>query len=214
MLSGSLTSCTADQSRQRLVGHAPEHDGEGLLDHFRRGADGGRRAPFLELLHHALAPHDFLRPGLGAARRDAGGPGRDDVPQRRLDLVAAQQPDVLDVLDHAVLLHDRADFAHLVPEHRVEPVLDVEQVVLDVGEHRLGAAEQFVELLAVLFLLDQAAVLGGDAVALGAHLLGRPLDADALLELADVGLDAGQRHVHLVVPASGRGGTSRCRSRR
>jgi hypothetical protein len=86
----------------------------------------------------------------GAARRDAGGPGGDDVPQRLLDLVAAQQPDVLDVLDDAVLDQDGCDFAHLVPEHRVEPVLDVEQVVLDVGEHRLGAAEQLVELLAVL----------------------------------------------------------------
>jgi hypothetical protein len=56
------------------------------------------------------------------------------------------QPDVLDLLDQAVFLEDRRDFAHLVPEHRMEPVLDVEQVVFDIGEHRLGAAEQLVEL--------------------------------------------------------------------
>src|ERR1017187_4290415 len=188
--------------RQRLVGHAPKHDGERLLDHFRRGADGGRRTPFLELLHHVLAPQNLLRPNLGAARGDPGRPGRDHVPQTLLDLVATQQPDVLDVGDHAVFLHDHADFAHLVPENRMEPVFDVEEMVFDVGEHRLGAAQQLVELLPVLVLLDQAAILGDDAVALGPHLLGRSLDGHALLDFPDVSIDAGERHVHLVVPTA------------
>src|ERR1019366_1248251 len=148
---------------QRLVGHAPKHNGERLLDHVRRSANGGRRVPFLELLHDALAPENLLRPNFGAAWGDPGRPGRDYIPQTLLDLVATQQPDIIDVVDHAVLLHDHGDFAHLVPEDRMEPVFDVEEMVLNVGEHRLGAAKQLVELLPVRFLLDETAILRDDA---------------------------------------------------
>src|ERR1035437_3530771 len=53
-------------------------------------SDGRRRAPLLELLHHAFAPENFLGPGRGAARGDAGRPRRDDIPQRRLDQIGWQ----------------------------------------------------------------------------------------------------------------------------
>src|SRR5208282_2780568 len=133
---------------------------------------------------------NFLRPNFDAAWGDPGRPGRDDVPQALLDLVATQQPDILDVVDHAVLLHDHGDFAHLVPEDRMEPMLDIEEMVLDVGEHRLGAAEQLVELLPVLFLVDETAILRDDAVALRPHMLGRSVDRYALFDFSNVGVDA------------------------
>src|ERR1035437_8878957 len=154
MLSGSLTSCTADQSASDLLVTPQSTMVNGSWITSGGVPMAGGAVHFLELLHDALAPENLLRPNFGAAWGDPGRPGRDYIPQTLLDLVATQQPDIIDVVDHAVLLHDHGDFAHLVPEDRMEPVFDVEEMVLNVGEHRLGAAKQLVELLPVRFLLD------------------------------------------------------------
>ena len=45
----------------------------------------------------------------------------------------------------AVPGEQRAELTHLVPEHRVVPVVDVEIVVLDVGEDPPGEAQLLVE---------------------------------------------------------------------
>ena len=64
-----------------------------------------------------------------------------------------------------------AELAHLAPDHRVRPVLDVEVVVLHVGEDHPGQAELLVERDPVGIGGHQGRVLGGDPVPLGVQPL-------------------------------------------
>ena len=81
-----------------------------------------------------------------------------------------QEEDVLLVDQKAVPGKERAELAHLVPENGVVPVIDVEVVVLDVGEHGAGEGKLLVECLSNL-LGKKGAMLVGDPVAFGDHLL-------------------------------------------
>ena len=83
--------------------------------------------------------------------------------------------DVLAVLEEAVLGEQRAELADLVEEARLEPVVAVELVLLDVREDRAREPEQLLERAARL-LVEQRAVLLREAVALPRELLGRALD--------------------------------------
>ena len=60
---------------------------------------------------------------------------------------------------------ERPELAHLVPEDREVAVVDVEVMVLDVGEHHAGEREALVEGLAQL-RREQRAVPLGDALTL------------------------------------------------
>ena len=73
-------------------------------------------------------------------------PGGLEVDDGLNDLGATQHEDVVFRLPEAPLRKQGAKLAHLVPELGHEPVLDVEVVVLDVGEHRARQAQSAVEL--------------------------------------------------------------------
>ena len=78
----------------------------------------------------------------------------------------------------------RAELAHLVPEDRVVPVLDVEVVALDVREDRPRQPEVLIERRSRLVVGQQRSVLVGDPVALGADRGERAGDVLARLRAA------------------------------
>ena len=59
--------------------------------------------------------------------------------------MALEIEDVLGVVEEPVPRQERAELPHLVPEERVVPVLDVEVVALDVGEHEPREPEVLIE---------------------------------------------------------------------
>ena len=65
--------------------------------------------------------------------------------ERLAHLVVAQVEDVLRLGEEPVVGEQRAELAHLVPEDREEPVLDVEVVVLDERVDRAREREALVE---------------------------------------------------------------------
>ena len=70
---------------------------------------------------------------------------RHELLERLADLVARELEDVLGVGEEAVRREQRAEFADLVEEARLEPVLAEELVLLDVGEDCSRQPEQLVE---------------------------------------------------------------------
>ena len=122
------------------------------------------------------------------------------VPQHLVHLVAAQEQDVVVGLHQPGAAQHRAQLLDLAPDHRHGPVLDVEVVVLDVGEHHPGQPELAVEGLPVLVGGQQVAVLGHDPVALGPDRLDRPGDVLAGLEAGDVVLDEAVGDLGMVAP--------------
>ena len=104
------------------------------------------------------------------------------------------------------------EVAHLPPDHRVGPVLDVEVVVFHVREHRAGEPQLGLEGGPVLVAVDQLGVLVHDPVALGDDGLDRPLQRLAALHLGDVGAQEAERDVRVLQPhlvAVVEGGTGR-----
>ena len=178
-----------------VVGDAPQDHGEGLLDYLGRGAHRRRGSPLTELVHDPLAPGDFRRPHLRAARLDASGPGGDHIPQGLLDLGPLEIPDILNFLDEPEVLENGRHLAHLVPEHRMEPMLHIEQMVLDIGEHGAGGTQQLFEAGLGLLVLQQSAVLASDAVTLLDDLVHGPLNWLARLDLVHVDAQGGQGDV-------------------
>ena len=92
-----------------------------------------------------------------------------------------------------------AELAHLVPEDRQVPVVDVEIVVLDVREHDPGEMQARVEGGA-LRLGQQLAVLGGDSLALRQDRRLRTCDVLAGGEPPDVRPDRHDRERRVVDP--------------
>ena len=88
--------------------------------------------------------------------------------ERRAHLVVAKVEDVLAVGEKPVAGEQGAELSHLVPEDREVPVIDVEVVVLDVGEDGACELETLVEDLTRL-AGQQRAVPLGDRVTLGEH---------------------------------------------
>ena len=84
-----------------------------------------------DLPRRAISAGQWTGPRLGADR-----PAVAVVKDRRRDLVAAQHRRCPRRRPEARVREHLAELAHLAPEHRQRPVLDVEVVVLDVGEHR------------------------------------------------------------------------------
>ena len=70
--------------------------------------------------------------------------------QRGPHLVMAEQEDVLLVRQEPVARQECPELAHLVPEDRHVAMVDVEVVVLDIGEDRAGEREALVECAAHL----------------------------------------------------------------
>src|SRR4029078_13528459 len=96
-------------------------------------------------------------------------------------------------------LEERPELAHLVPEDREVPVVDLEVVVLDVGEDRWGGGEALVEASAQS-VRDQRAVLLGDPLPLRKHRLGGACDVLAGAEPRDVGADRPDLEAGVVDP--------------
>ena len=92
--------------------------------------------------------------------------------QRRPHLVMAEQEDVLLVRQEPVARQECPELAHLVPEDRHVAMVDVEVVVLDIGEDHAGEREALVESAAHLGR-EQRPVLTGDALPLCEHCLPR-----------------------------------------
>ena len=148
----------------------PQHDRHRLGD---RLGDGAERRWWREpphRLHDPLAPLHDRRPVAGAAAFRARRPGEPEIDQRVRDLVPLEVEDVLGVVDEPVASQKRAELAHLVPEDRVVPVLDVEVVALHVREYEPSQAEVLIERSDRVVPVEQRPVLGADPVALGAHL--------------------------------------------
>ncbi len=183
-----------------LGGDAPEHDGERLGHHFRRLAQGGRRRVVLEFLEQGLALLDDGRPVSRAARLAARPPSANQVVDGFLDFEAVQVEHIVHFFEEAMLDQHFAELAHLVPEHGVMPVLDVEVVILDVGEDGAGQAELFLEGLPVFVGGQERGVLGGQPVALFLDLDYRAGDALALFDFLDVAANGQARHGHVVNP--------------
>ena len=108
--------------------------------------------------------------------------------------------DVLGVVDEPVAREQRAELPDLVPEERVVPVLDVEVVALNVGEHEPRKAQVPLERGDRVVPLEQRPVLGADPVALGAHLCQRAAEVLAGLESLDVVPQVCQRNPWVVDP--------------
>src|SRR5215207_2207634 len=149
-----------------LAGDAPEHDGERLGDHLGRPAQGGRRRPGPQGGEDAAAALQLPAPVDRAAGLGPDRPGAVVVPQGLGDLVPLEQEDVGLAAEEPLLGQDPAELAHLAPQHRVAPVLDVEVVVLDIGEHHPGQTQLLLEGGPLLVGGQQLAVLGHDPVAL------------------------------------------------
>ena len=111
----------------------------------------------------------------------------------------AEQEHVLAVRKEPVARQERTERAHLVPEDREVAMVDVEVMVLDVGEHRAGEREALVEGLAKL-RREQRAVLLGDALTLGQSSFARTRDVLAGVESRDVGADRLDREPGVVDP--------------
>jgi hypothetical protein len=141
----------------RVRGDPPEHDGEGLGDHVGRAAERRGRRPFLQHRQDGLAALELAGPVGAAPRLGPDRPCRVHVPERLVDLVSLQVEDVVLVGEEALLDEHRAQLAHLPPDHRVAPVLDVEVVVLDIREHDSRQPQLLLERLPVLVGPEQLA---------------------------------------------------------
>src|ERR1700750_2392457 len=140
-----------------------------------------------------------LSEGVPPSRR-APGPAVVVVEQHLGHLVPGQQEHVVDVGEEIRGDQHPAEVAHLPPDHRMRPVLDVEVMVLHVREHRAGQPELGLERSPVLVAVDQVGVLVHDAVALGDDGLHRPFQRLAPLHLGDVGAQEAERDVRGLPP--------------
>src|SRR4029079_11708431 len=100
--------------------------------------------------------------------------------------VVPEQEDVLPVLEEPDARQERTERAHLVPEDREVAMVDVEVMVLDVGEHLAREGEALVERLEQL-RREQRAVPLGDALTLGERSFARKRDLLAGVQSRDVG---------------------------
>ena len=133
------------------------------------------------------------RPVLRAARLAADAPGEHQVDDRAFQLVLGEVEHVLFLAvgpEEAVLGQQRAELADLVEEQVGVPVLAVELVPLDIGEHAVGEADQLVVGRLVLFGVEQFAVVGDELLALLDQLRGRAFDIRARLDLLDIAGEA------------------------
>src|ERR671910_771420 len=161
---------------------------------------GGRRRPGPQRGQDAPAALQLPAPVDRAAGLGPDRPGAVVVPQGLGDLVPLEQEDVGLAAEEPLLGQDPAELAHLAPQHRVAPVLDVEVVVLDVGEHHPGQAELLLEGGPVLVGGQQLAVLAHDPVALGPDGLDGPADVDPLAQLGDVVAHEPERDLQVLQP--------------
>ena len=123
-----------------------------------------------------------------------------EVEQHVGELVAPEHEHVVDLGDEAGRLEHPAQVTHLAPDHRVRPVLDVEVVVLDIGEDGARQAELGVERRPVLVGVEQLAVLADDPVALLVQCRNGPVEALTLLDLVDVVGDVAEGHLGVLDP--------------
>src|SRR5260221_638542 len=132
--------------RAQPAGHAvrgdpPQHDRERLGHYLGRHAESRRCVPFPQRIEYPLAALDLRLPVPAAPWLGADGPRRVHVPQGLGHLVPLEQEDVVRLGEEARLDEGVAERAHLAPQHRVRPVLDVEVVILYIWENGAGQAE-------------------------------------------------------------------------
>ena len=180
-------SCARAHSCSALRGDAPEHHRRSGRSPPRasrraRAAASTRRAARAARLRRATIGGQCVRP----ERRPAGRPGQPQLLERLHHLVARELEDVLAVLEEAVRREQRAELADLVEEARLEPVVAVELVLLDVGEDRAREPEQLLERRPRLLVQQRAVLRRPAGRARAGELLGRALDVLARAERADV----------------------------
>ena len=159
------------------------------------GADQVRNAFMI-----VVPARDLPTPVLRAAGGHAHRPAVEVVEDRVRDLRAAEQEDVVGVRPEPLVGEELAELAHLAPDLRHAPVLDVEVVVLDVREDHPGQPELALERGLGLRVVDQLGVLRDDPVPLGLDRLDRPGQRLTAAELGDVGLDEVHRDVGVLGP--------------
>ena len=100
-----------------------------------------------------------------------------------------------------MLRQEVAELPHLVPEHGVRPVIDVEVVVLDVWKDGSGECQLIVECL-TRPSWQQRAVLIRDPIALGQHRVKGAVNVPPSLDALDVGANHRDRQRRVVDPRS------------
>ena len=116
-------------------------------------------------------------------RRHADRPGVAVIEQGVPHFLPRQEEQVVGRVPEAGVAQQRGQLAHLAPEHAHRPMLDVEIMVLDVGEDGAREAELAVEGRLRLGR-QQCAIFGGDAVAFGSDFGGRAIDILAFAQTA------------------------------
>src|SRR3954466_6560783 len=172
-----------DESAE-VVGHRPE---------------GGLGDPRPQRRHDRLTPLDGRLP-VRVARRARRGPSVHGVVEGLPDLPAIEVEEVVALSQDAGPDDAVCDRAHLVPEHRVVAVLDVEVVVLQVRADEARQSEAVVEGGALGIGRQQRAVLRGYAIAALQELLARARERLAAVDAGDVAGERGPRDREVVRP--------------
>ena len=132
-------------------------------------------------------------------RRPTVCPGQAQLLECLCHLMAAQLKHVLGISKESVVREQSPELPHFVKEARLEPVLAVELVLLDVGEHKSRESEQFVEGRPGIGV-EQRSVLLREALALGRQLLCRAFDVAPVSERIDVTANRRERKRRIIKP--------------